>query len=67
MNLKINNSIIELIEGDITELATDAIVNPANAQFTHFSQPSLPHLRRSKKSGSGYPSSLALARVFPSK
>ncbi|MBI9016281.1 MAG: macro domain-containing protein [Phycisphaerae bacterium] len=31
--LKINNSIIELIEGDITELATDAIVNPANADL----------------------------------
>ena len=28
---KINNSSIELVEGDITELSVDAIVNPANA------------------------------------
>ena len=31
--MKINNSNIELVEGDITELAVDAIVNPANAQL----------------------------------
>jgi len=31
MELKLNNSIIRLVEGDITELATDAIVNAANA------------------------------------
>jgi O-acetyl-ADP-ribose deacetylase len=31
--LKINNSTIELVEGDITELSVDAIVNPANAQL----------------------------------
>jgi O-acetyl-ADP-ribose deacetylase (regulator of RNase III) len=30
MNRKINNTIIELVEGDITELDTDAIVNAAN-------------------------------------
>lgn len=30
MKLKINNIDIELIEGDITEMATDAIVNAAN-------------------------------------
>ena len=33
MNVKINNSILELIQGDITEMATDAIVNAANAQL----------------------------------
>jgi O-acetyl-ADP-ribose deacetylase (regulator of RNase III) len=31
MELKINNTTIRLVEGDITELATDAIVNTANA------------------------------------
>lgn len=31
--MKINNSNIELVEGDITEIAVDAIVNPANAQL----------------------------------
>ncbi|MHC4772850.1 MAG: macro domain-containing protein [Planctomycetota bacterium] len=31
--LKINNSTIDLVEGDITELSADAIVNPANAQL----------------------------------
>ena len=30
MKFNINNVVIELVEGDITELATDAIVNPAN-------------------------------------
>ncbi|MCE1247242.1 MAG: macro domain-containing protein [Firmicutes bacterium] len=30
MKLKINNTEIELVEGDITEMATDAIVNAAN-------------------------------------
>lgn len=29
----INQSVIELIQGDITEMATDAIVNAANAQL----------------------------------
>lgn len=33
MQAKINNSIIELIQGDITEQSTDAIVNPANEQL----------------------------------
>ncbi len=31
--LKINKSTIDLIEGDITELTVDGIVNPANAQL----------------------------------
>jgi len=30
---KINNHIIELVKGDITEMETDAIVNAANAQL----------------------------------
>lgn len=33
MNLKINNRTIEIIEADITEMQTDAIVNAANAQL----------------------------------
>ena len=33
MKKQINNSTIELIEGDITEMKTDAIVNAANAQL----------------------------------
>lgn len=33
MQVKINNSILELIQGDITEQQTEAIVNPANAQL----------------------------------
>lgn len=33
MELTINNSNIKLVQGDITELATDAIVNAANAQL----------------------------------
>jgi O-acetyl-ADP-ribose deacetylase (regulator of RNase III) len=33
MQTKINNSIIELIQGDITEQGTDAIVNAANEQL----------------------------------
>ena len=33
MRKKFNNTIIELVEGDITELSTDAIVNAANAQL----------------------------------
>jgi O-acetyl-ADP-ribose deacetylase (regulator of RNase III) len=33
MQLTVNNSIIELVQGDITELDTDAIVNAANAQL----------------------------------
>jgi len=31
--LKINKSSIDLIEGDITDISVDAIVNPANAQL----------------------------------
>ena len=31
MELKVKNSVIRLVEGDITEVATDAIVNAANA------------------------------------
>jgi len=33
MKTKIKNSVLELLEGDITELDTDAIVNAANAQL----------------------------------
>jgi len=33
MKLKINDSEIELVQGDITESCTDAIVNAANAQL----------------------------------
>jgi O-acetyl-ADP-ribose deacetylase (regulator of RNase III) len=33
MNVKINNSTLELIQGDITEMAADAIVNAANAKL----------------------------------
>ncbi len=33
MRIKIGNCEIELVEGDITELKTDAIVNAANAQL----------------------------------
>ena len=33
MNVKISNSILELTEGDITEMQTDAVVNAANAQL----------------------------------
>jgi len=31
MRLRINNRVLELIEGDITDLDVDAIVNPANS------------------------------------
>lgn len=33
--VKINNTIIELVQGDITELNTDAIVNAANSKLQH--------------------------------
>ena len=33
MKKRINNTVIELVKGDITELDTDAIVNAANAQL----------------------------------
>ncbi|MHC4617068.1 MAG: macro domain-containing protein [Planctomycetota bacterium] len=33
MKVQINNSVLELIEGDITEMQTDAVVNAANAQL----------------------------------
>lgn len=33
IQVKINNSILELVEGDITEMQTDAIVNAANARL----------------------------------
>ncbi|MFQ5825145.1 MAG: macro domain-containing protein [bacterium] len=33
MQLQINNKILELIEGDITELGTDAIINAANSSL----------------------------------
>lgn len=35
MKKKFNKTVIELIEGDITELNTDAIVNAANSQLAH--------------------------------
>ena len=35
MEKKIKNTLIELIQGDITEMATDAIVNAANSQLQH--------------------------------
>ena len=33
MKVEINNRILELLDGDITEMETDAIVNAANAQL----------------------------------
>ena len=33
MKANINNSMIEILEADITEMQTDAIVNAANAQL----------------------------------
>jgi len=33
MNIKVNNTVIELVEGDITEMDTDAVVNAANSQL----------------------------------
>jgi O-acetyl-ADP-ribose deacetylase (regulator of RNase III) len=33
MEVRIENSVLQLVEGDITEMATDAIVNAANAQL----------------------------------
>lgn len=33
MKVEINNSLLELYDGDITEMQTDAIVNPANEQL----------------------------------
>lgn len=33
MEMKVNNTVIELVQGDITELETDAIVNAANCQL----------------------------------
>ena len=34
MHVNIKNSILQLVEGDITEMETDAIVNAANARLT---------------------------------
>jgi O-acetyl-ADP-ribose deacetylase (regulator of RNase III) len=33
MKVKINNRVLELLDGDLTEMETDAIVNAANAQL----------------------------------
>lgn len=33
MQTKINKTVVELVQGDVTELQTDAIVNAANAQL----------------------------------
>ena len=33
MKVKINNRVLELLDGDLTEMNTDAIVNAANAQL----------------------------------
>ena len=33
--VKIKNTIIELVQGDITELNTDALVNSANSKLHH--------------------------------
>ena len=33
MRVNINNRVLELVEGDITEMETDAVVNAANAQL----------------------------------
>lgn len=35
MQARINHTTIELVEGDITQLATDAIVNAANERLAH--------------------------------
>ena len=35
MHIQINRTILELLEGDITELETDAIVNAANERLAH--------------------------------
>ena len=35
MRIKINNSTLELVQGDITEQETDAIVNAANPTEHH--------------------------------
>ncbi len=33
MEMKVGKSVLELMDGDITEMETDAIVNAANAQL----------------------------------
>ena len=33
MEMKVNNTMIELVQGDITDMKTDAIVNAANCQL----------------------------------
>ena len=35
MRTKIHNTTIELVQGDITEMSTDAIVNAANSELLH--------------------------------
>ena len=33
MKVNINNRVLELLDGDLTEMETDAVVNAANAQL----------------------------------
>jgi O-acetyl-ADP-ribose deacetylase (regulator of RNase III) len=35
MHVQVNNAVLELVRGDITELDTDAIVNAANERLAH--------------------------------
>ena len=35
MKVQINRTVLELVEGDITALDTDAIVNAANERLAH--------------------------------
>ncbi len=35
MEIRVNHTVLQLVEGDITELGTDAIVNAANERLAH--------------------------------
>jgi hypothetical protein len=48
MKLEIHDSVVELVQGDITEMDTDAIVNAANAQLILTELTRLEAQRRSK-------------------